>query len=198
MKMIKTASLIKLTALVINMVISSVLFITMSLISSDPFLNPARAMENQMREYASAFDPSSSFTNNWPLSSRMPWSSSMIPTSVASSVPSTTRISVDVSETDDNYSLRACVPGFEKNELKVNVDDSGLLTIEGDRSRNEKSETATTRIQEISYGHFKRTLRLPYDVDTKKSPHASLNNGMLSLNFSKKHTSERARQIKIT
>lgn len=90
---------------------------------------------------------------------------------------------VDIHETEDMFIVEAEVPGIEKKDIKVNV-ENGMLTISGER-RYEKDvkEEGRHRI-ERSYGRFTRSFALPTHVDTSKVA-AKVEDGMLKVTLPK-------------
>lgn len=69
----------------------------------------------------------------------------------------------DIAETENEYLVRAELPGMKKEEVKVTLTD-GLLTLEGER-RLEKDEKAEKlhRVERF-YGKFTRTFALPENI----------------------------------
>jgi HSP20 family protein len=72
--------------------------------------------------------------------------------------------SIDVAESDDAFTVKAEVPGMDKNDLDITLTD-GLLTIKGEKKNERKEEKENYHLMESSYGSFSRTLRLPVDVE---------------------------------
>ena len=101
---------------------------------------------------------------------------------------------VDLIDRDDEILVRAEMPGVEKKDLKVDL-SGGLLTIRGERRREEKTEEGEFYRSEIARGSFSRTMRLPEDVDFEKSK-ASFRDGILEIHLPKTRKAER-RQIKV-
>lgn len=93
------------------------------------------------------------------------------------------RPSVDIIEEDDKVLLKADMPGLEKNDIKVVVNDS-QLTITGQRNEtreeNKKGYTRTERFM----GTFSRTFNLPKWADGAKVQ-ADYKNGVLTLTIPK-------------
>ncbi len=91
--------------------------------------------------------------------------------------------SVDVSETEWGYQIKAEIPDVKKEDVKVTLED-GVLTIQGER-RQEKEETGKKyhRI-ERSYGSFVRSFTLPDLVDEEQVK-AEFKDGVLNLQLPK-------------
>ena len=107
----------------------------------------------------------------------------------------TWRPSVDIVEHDDNVLIRADMPGLEKSNIKVVVND-GLLTIEGTRSeqRNEKSKGFVR--SERFVGNFARSFNLPAWADASRID-ANYKNGVLEVTVPKTEKA-RPKEIDIT
>jgi HSP20 family protein len=76
---------------------------------------------------------------------------------------------VDVSENDNEYFVRAELPGVKKEDINVTLED-GVLTISGE-SKSETEEKKGGRVirQERRYGKYMRSLRLGTQVDEHKT-----------------------------
>ncbi|MBK7870221.1 MAG: Hsp20/alpha crystallin family protein [Saprospiraceae bacterium] len=61
------------------------------------------------------------------------------------------------------FELELAVPGFAKDELQVTVKD-GVLTIRGERSKSEHSETSKYILEEFNYNSFERSFRLAENI----------------------------------
>jgi len=86
---------------------------------------------------------------------------------------------VDILESDKDYEFHFAVPGFKKENFNINVEDN-MLTVSGERKFEEKKSDKTFRSVQTSYGAFRRSFRLPDNVDQSKID-AHYNNGMLEV-----------------
>jgi HSP20 family protein len=67
---------------------------------------------------------------------------------------------VDLVEGDDELVLRADLPGLERDDVEVEIND-GVLTVSGERKvQNEEKADGFHRV-ERAYGSFSRSVRLP-------------------------------------
>ncbi len=82
--------------------------------------------------------------------------------SVADWVPS-----VDVSETDGEYQIKAEIPDVKKEDVRVTVED-GVLTIQGERKQEKEEKGKKYHRIERSYGNFVRSFTLPDFVDEEE------------------------------
>ncbi len=74
--------------------------------------------------------------------------------------------SVDISETEGEYLIRAALPGVKKEDAKVMVKD-GMLTLSGERQQQEEHKDEKFHKVESFYGNFSRSFALPESVDEK-------------------------------
>lgn len=99
---------------------------------------------------------------------------------------------VDIAETEADYQIHAELPGVDKNEVDITV-ENGVLTLKGERSFEEKKEGKNFHRIERSYGAFSRSFVLPTEVDGEHVK-ASFDNGILSVSVPK---AEKAKPRKI-
>jgi HSP20 family protein len=72
----------------------------------------------------------------------------------------------DLVETDDNFVLRADLPGVEEKDVKIELEDN-VLTISGERkAEHEQRDEGYYRI-ERAHGQFARSLTLPEGVNAE-------------------------------
>ena len=77
--------------------------------------------------------------------------------------------------------VRTTVAGYSPDQINVQVLPEGILEISGSsKTSGEKSENQY-HIRELTYGSFKRQLRLPENI--KGDPVAELKDGILTLTF---------------
>lgn len=84
---------------------------------------------------------------------------------------------VDIYEQDGKYVVEAALPGFQKDEVSIEVGNN-QVTISGEH--DEKQEDRKQRYSEIRRAAFTRTLVLPRDVNPD-SAKASFENGVLKI-----------------
>jgi HSP20 family protein len=89
------------------------------------------------------------------------------------------RPSVDLVEKDNEYLLTAELPGFEKGDISVSMDD-GYLTINGKREEKSEVEDSDYHVKEIRYGSFSRSFMLPKKV-IEDNVDATFNDGILKV-----------------
>ena len=102
---------------------------------------------------------------------------------------------VDVSESDDAYVVRAELPGVEKDDVHVSL-DNGVLTIQGEKKVEvTEGEEEKKHCVECAYGSFLRTFVLPSNADAEKVD-ASFKHGVLKLSIAKTAESK-AKKIEV-
>jgi HSP20 family protein len=97
-------------------------------------------------------------------------------------VPFTPR--VDVTEHKKNYEINAELPGIDKNDIDVTL-ENGILTIQAESRHEEKQEEEGRLIrQERRYGKYVRSFNLGGDVK-EKDIKAEFKDGVLKLRVPK-------------
>lgn len=91
--------------------------------------------------------------------------------------------SVDISETDNGYEVRAELPGVAKDDLHVSVKDN-LLTLSGEKRQEKADDTQNYRSVERRYGSFQRRFTFPSEVATDDIK-AEFSDGVLTLSIPK-------------
>src|SRR6476660_7988533 len=91
--------------------------------------------------------------------------------------------SVDVSETDGGYQIKAEIPDVKKEDVKVTLED-GVLTIQGVRRHEQEGKGKKFHRIERSYGSFVRTFSLPDAVEAEHVK-AEFKDGLLNLHLPK-------------
>lgn len=91
---------------------------------------------------------------------------------------------IDVAETDNEYLIKAEIPGVKKEDLNVSVQD-GVLTINAEsKYKDEERKDGRLIRQERRYGKYVRSMRLGKDVDSTKVK-AEYKDGVLELKLPK-------------
>jgi len=90
---------------------------------------------------------------------------------------------MDLVETENDYVLKADLPGLSDDDVKIEVEDN-VLTISGERkSEREERKDGYYRIERSS-GSFRRSLTLPEGVDPE-SVKATFERGVLEVHVPK-------------
>ena len=91
--------------------------------------------------------------------------------------------STDIKDEGDHYLLEAELPGFQKEDIDLDVKD-GVLTISAKHQEDNEHNSGHYVCKERRYGSFPRSFNLEGTQDEHIT--ASYNNGVLELNLPKK------------
>ena len=91
---------------------------------------------------------------------------------------------IEVTEDKDVVKLTAEIPGINEKDIDLKVSSDGYLCISGEKKNQIKDEGKDNYFSEISYGAFKRTIQLPWDLDYDATT-AKYNNGVLTVSIPK-------------
>lgn len=86
---------------------------------------------------------------------------------------------VDIFEKGDDLVIRAELPGVDKKEIDINVEDNRLM-IQGERTRDSEFDEKSAYRLERTFGSFVRSFMLPKTVDASKIS-ATYVNGVLEI-----------------
>ncbi|HET6401756.1 MAG TPA: Hsp20/alpha crystallin family protein [Candidatus Kapabacteria bacterium] len=96
--------------------------------------------------------------------------------------------SVDINEDKDNIYFIAELPGLTKDDVKLTVSE-GVLTIRGEKKREEEHQDRNFYRMERSYGEFVRQFTLPEGVK-EENIQADFKDGVLEIMVPKKEPSK--------
>jgi len=110
-------------------------------------------------------------------------------TPVAGSAGATRRWvpALDIVENDDDYVIKADLPGLGEDDVRVEVQDN-VLTIAGERKDEHAESRQGFHRLERSHGSFVRALTLPKGIDAK-AVSASFERGVLEITVPKPEAS---------
>ena len=91
--------------------------------------------------------------------------------------------SVDISETDQEYLIRASLPAVKKEDVNVTVED-GMLTVSGERRQQQQQKDEKFLKIENFYGSFARSFSLPEGTDPS-AIRAESKDGVLTIHVPK-------------
>lgn len=86
--------------------------------------------------------------------------------------------------------IKMDVPGMKKDEIKIQIDEDGNLSLTGERQRVEEKKEANYHRTERSFGKFTRQFKLPPNVN-KDSISAEVKDGVLTVTLPKSPTAAR-------
>ncbi len=102
--------------------------------------------------------------------------------------------SVDIYENKDQIVLEAELPGMNREDFELTVENN-VLTLRGERRFEKKEESDNYHRVERSYGSFSRSFTLPQTVSTENAV-AEYKNGVLRVVLAKREE-VKARRIEI-
>lgn len=102
--------------------------------------------------------------------------------------------SVDVYETEDSYVLKAELPGVNKEDIKIDINNN-TLTLKGEKKLEQKTEKDNYVRIERRYGSFMRTFALSDKVDSGNIK-AGYKDGVLEITLPKKEEAK-PKEIKV-
>ena len=90
---------------------------------------------------------------------------------------------LNFSETKESFLTKMEIPGIDPKDIKISL-QGHVLTISGERKKEEEEKEERFYRIERSYGAFSRSIRLPMPVDEKKV-NAVFKDGVLSISIPK-------------
>ena len=104
--------------------------------------------------------------------------------------------SVDISETEKEYLIRATLPAVKKEDVVVSV-NNGILSLSGERRQKEEQKSEKSHKVESFYGSFARSFALPDGIDAPAIS-AESKDGVLTIHVPKTKTEpKKATTIKV-
>src|ERR1700692_2875833 len=91
--------------------------------------------------------------------------------------------SIEISETDKAIEISAEMPGLERKDVEITIEDD-TLTIRGEKKIEENQKDKNIKHSERAYGVFLRVLQLPPGIDLS-SVQATMSNGVLKITIPK-------------
>jgi HSP20 family protein len=105
--------------------------------------------------------------------------------------------SVDISEDDKEWLVKADLPDLKKDDVKVTV-ENGVLTISGERNIEKEEKGKKFHRIERAYGAFVRSFTLPDGTDAAKV-NAEFKDGVLKVHLPKSEQAKpKALEIKVS
>lgn len=103
---------------------------------------------------------------------------------------------IDVSETDNEIEITVELPGLQRSDVEISLDDD-VLTIRGEKKAEttEKDDKKNVHVAERAYGVFYRAIQLPAGVDPA-TIEATMANGVLKIKIPRPAPSQ-AKKIEI-
>ena len=105
-------------------------------------------------------------------------------------------VRIDVTEDDGAYRVKADIPGVEKNDIDVSINDNQVSISAEIKRETTRKEGERNMVTERAYGQVYRSFTLPTDVERDKAE-AHYENGVLSLVLPKKQNGS-ARKLTVS
>ena len=103
---------------------------------------------------------------------------------------------VDIADDEKSLTIHAELPGINKDNVKITVNEDNVLTIRGEIKREVKHEEQNYMRLERSYGSFTRSFALPDTVDSENVS-ASFKDGVLTVSMSKREPAK-PKELEVT
>ncbi len=100
----------------------------------------------------------------------------------------------DLSESDNEVTLRAELPGLEPDDIRVEV-TGNALTLSGEKSSEKEEQRGECRYSERQFGSFSRTIPLPVGIEADKVD-ATFAGGVLTVRLPKSADAQ-PRRVKV-
>jgi HSP20 family protein len=106
--------------------------------------------------------------------------------------------SVNVKEDEKNYFLELAVPGIDKKDLKIDINED-VLTVSSETKNESEDNRDGYKRKEFSYSSFSRSFYIPENVNRDKIE-ANYKDGVLSVELPKQEEEKNkiTRQVKIS
>jgi len=110
----------------------------------------------------------------------------------------TTMPAVNIREDEKKFTLDLAVPGMDKKDLKIDLQDD-ILTISSEHKEEKEENRDEYKRREFSYSSFCRSFSLPENINKDKIE-ANYKDGILTVVLPKEHEdkSKLTKQIKIS
>jgi len=91
---------------------------------------------------------------------------------------------VDIAETEQAISLHVEIPGVQKEDVKISINEERILSIRGEKKQSETIEGQKFVRVESHFGTFARSFTLSDSIDIN-AIQAEFNNGILQITLLK-------------
>jgi HSP20 family protein len=98
----------------------------------------------------------------------------------------------DIKETEKEYIIEVVIAGAKKEEIAIEQKENYLVVTAEHKESHE--ENATYHLREIRYGKYKRSFRLPNNIEKDKIQ-AKFDNGILTVILPKTPVQEPVKQL---
>ena len=92
---------------------------------------------------------------------------------------------MNIKEHKKDFEIELAVPGFDKKDFEVDIEDD-ILHVSGEKEKEKEEKEDDFARKEFSYKSFKRSMMLPTSIDLDQNVKASYKNGILKIKLLKK------------
>ena len=90
---------------------------------------------------------------------------------------------MEVEESENEFFLNIEAPGMKKKDIDISVKEN-MITISGEKKAKERKKDSSYFLNEVRYGKFSRSFKLPGNVDEEKIK-GSWSEGVLTIEIPK-------------
>jgi HSP20 family protein len=101
---------------------------------------------------------------------------------------------MDILETTDDFVISAELPGLDKRDLSLTLEDD-ILTLKGEKVRETVEEDENYNLSERKFGKFSRTFLMPDSIRPEKIK-TSFKDGLLRVSIPKSEVAKE-KQVKV-
>ncbi len=91
---------------------------------------------------------------------------------------------IEVTENKNSVTVAAELPGIDEKDIDVQISSDGYLSISGEKRQETQNADKNNYFSEISYGMFRRTIPLPWDLNFDEAG-ADYADGVLTVSIPK-------------
>lgn len=103
---------------------------------------------------------------------------------------------VEIHEKDNEYKIKAELPGVKKEDLEIDL-DKNHVSISAKKQEEHVEDTKSCRKSEFKYGDFSRVIYFPQEINIEET-NAKLDNGILCINAPKlKKDNEETKKLEV-
>ena len=92
---------------------------------------------------------------------------------------------MNIIENEDDFQIEMAAPGFTKKEFEISIENDVLHVTAEKRVEKEDDSDPNYYHKEFNYNSFRRSLRLPENIDVEANLKATYKNGILRLKMLK-------------
>ena len=112
------------------------------------------------------------------------------------SLTNTTLPATNIKETKDDFVVTMAVPGMNKKDFKIDLNDN-VLTISSEKKAEKEDKDENYSRREYSYQSFSRSFTLPKEVVNDEKISAKYDSGELQITIPKKEEAKPKKPVQI-